>query len=148
MSALAKLLRAQLVSYDFQYYKMDVQVDFPAVILSNQKSVLPADCIVKLQDHSPTEHSRLALSENELAQIRVFLQTAKNTQVTFSEEVNRVIEEDFVKTRQKEENFSSNHLHYWIILAKSLALSQGTTTLTPAIWEQMKSLEAHRMARL
>ena len=39
-------------------------------------------------------------------------------------------------------------LHYWITLAKLLALSCGQTAITVPLWQQMRQLEAARLQRL
>jgi len=40
VNALKDLLKRQILQYEFSYHKMDVNVDFPCLVLSEAKSLL------------------------------------------------------------------------------------------------------------
>lgn len=73
--------------------------------------------------------------------------------ITFSQELAKEIEEDYINERKTEKNnllekVEPEDLHQWIILSKILAVSKGKTTLTTNEYLEAKYLEKQRIKRL
>jgi hypothetical protein len=63
------------VSYDFEYYQMEVEADVAVAILSPGKSLLPSDLVVPLQTTAAAAAASCLLPpEHDLEQIRMYLQ--------------------------------------------------------------------------
>eukprot|EP00850_Spirogloea_muscicola_P005440 SM000025S08335 [mRNA] locus=s25:142771:147905:+ [translate_table: standard] len=79
LEALKQLVEWQKVEYDFQFYKMDVPVDVPVVVLSQARSkLLPADAVVQLCPADGAPGSLAAVPEPLLEQWRAYLNAARH----------------------------------------------------------------------
>lgn len=73
--------------------------------------------------------------------------------ITFSQELAKEIEEDYINERKIEksnllEKVEPEDLHRWIILSKIIAVSRGKTILTINEYLEAKNLEKQRIQRL
>ena len=91
--------------YDFQFHSLDFPVDVPMLILSQGKSITPADCVVPL---SPTASALLsaagvdsvaATRALDIPLARQYLCAVKGLPRSLSPEVSTAIEDDMVALR-------------------------------------------------
>ncbi|ENN73511.1 hypothetical protein YQE_09762, partial [Dendroctonus ponderosae] len=126
VKTLANAIKDQKVAYDFNYYPIVYECDIPFLILSEGKSMLPSDVGIPL---APEEASIKTFSEilqaadhflnpELLTNIRKYLTQARLIKYDISEEVQVVIQEEFVRMRQNS-NITAEDLHATGLFAKS-----------------------------
>ena len=59
-----------------------------------------------------------------------------------------MIQEDFVKMRQTNKDYTGDNLHTLMVFARLMTLSYGKETLTLDAWKKAFKLEAERIGRL
>eukprot|EP00850_Spirogloea_muscicola_P020123 SM000207S06198 [mRNA] locus=s207:93308:96925:- [translate_table: standard] len=146
------LVAALVVEYDFQFYKMDVPMDAPVVVLSQARSkLLPADAVVQLRPADCAQGSLAAVPEPLLGQWRAYLTAARYMDHviggSMAKASGRVLEEDLVAARQEDRSLTPDAFHRWLTLARLLCASYGERELSVARWREARSLEAAREAR-
>lgn len=153
IQALNILIDQQFVNYDFTYHSVPIHTNVPVLVLSEGKSLFSKqlDCIVPLVPLHP--HSLpLQVEELDLGALRDYLFMCKLVlaeQYSIQDkQVELIIQNDFVTSRKQDVHVSQHTLHYWLGLARLLALSQGFTVLNEDTWRAMKNMEQARKSRL
>lgn len=138
---LKRLIKDQIIAYDFGYYPLEFQVDIPILSCSKKKSVFDElfDIKLKLKDTGKLN------DKLDLNLIRNYILTVKlnHENYTIEKDAQELIEKDFIKERQ-DNNVPQDILYHWLNLARLFTFSLGTTKLTSDIWKQMRSLEDKR----
>ncbi|XP_046383517.1 mini-chromosome maintenance complex-binding protein [Ischnura elegans] len=158
ITALGNLITQQNVDYDFQFYNMEFQANIPVLILSEGKSLLPSDVQVKLKPDSTFMNdldalfaaARHYLKDSMLDRIRKYLTVAKLADYSLSDEMQKVVQSDFVEMRKSNDasKISGDDLHRRLIVGRLLSLSMGQQTLTKDVWKRACELEDRRKASL
>ncbi|KAL6046790.1 AAA domain-containing protein [Balamuthia mandrillaris] len=152
VSALKELIQWQKVSYDFQYYRTQFECDIPVLTLSrSSKPLLPFQCQVPLRPTTPfgMERKEQQIEDQALlARCRAYLACMRNINVTIDADVSKLVEDDFVNRRQRQEggDISPELLHLWLTLARLQAMSFGEDVLTEERWNYTKALEQQRLS--
>ncbi|XP_054258530.1 mini-chromosome maintenance complex-binding protein [Macrosteles quadrilineatus] len=154
--ALNSVIVNQRMEYNFQFYGVEFHTDIPILILSEGKSLLPSDYLVPLQP-DPLCLSTISevftaathyLQEPLLTQLRNYVATVTNVTYDLSDEVQKIVQEDFVKMRQDNQKFNAQDLHSLLVLARYLSLSEGSLSLTKDCWARALQMERERKQRL
>lgn len=152
VKALENVISWQKLEYDFSYNKLEFKTNLLVMILSEGKSLLPSDCHLVLRACSPPENAQRVLnsiSADTMQQMRAFLGMARLAEYSLSPEMQRVLQDDFVKSRQQNQNnMTAEDFHLLLLLSRLMSLSCGQTSLTPELWSRVKQMEAERRARL
>ncbi|GAM18325.1 hypothetical protein SAMD00019534_015000 [Acytostelium subglobosum LB1] len=145
LSALKDIVLNQKVEYDFKYHPIEVDTDIQMLILSHGKSLTPGLCQVVMVPDQESMNDGLKVDEMMLDKFRTYLNSLMNWKLEASSEtVTKMIEEDFVSTRQKDESTPQEIFHYWLTTARLLAISFGENQITTERWLFMKELERKR----
>ncbi|XP_044735923.1 mini-chromosome maintenance complex-binding protein [Chrysoperla carnea] len=156
VQALANVVRNQRLPYDFKFYQMDYDTDIPVLIFSEGKSLLPCDFHVPLEPDSECvktlneiiEASKHFLNSNLLDRIRKFLTIARHSNCELTDDIQEVIQEDFVEMRKKDQKINSEDLHKLLVLSRLIALSEGQCKVGVDAWKRAQVLETERKSRL
>lgn len=152
VTALGNVISWQKLEYDFNYYKAEFTTNLLVLILSEGKSLLPADCHVVLKHHEaskPVERVLSSISPAIIEHMRAFLGVARLAEYSLSSEMQEILQDDFVKSRQQDHNkMTAEDFHLLLLLSRLMALSHGQNTLTSEMWSHVKQMEAERRARL
>lgn len=152
VKALENVISRQKLEYDFSYNKLEFKTNLLVMILSEGKSLLPSDCHLVLRPCSPPENAQRVLnsiSADTMQQMRAFLGMARLAEYSLSPEMQRVLQDDFVKSRQQNQNnMTAEDFHLLLLLSRLMSLSCGQSSLTPELWSRVKQMEAERRARL
>ncbi|ERL89430.1 hypothetical protein D910_06797 [Dendroctonus ponderosae] len=147
VKTLANAIKDQKVAYDFNYYPIVYECDIPFLILSEGKSMLPSDVGIPL---APEEASIKTFSEilqaadhflnpELLTNIRKYLTQARLIKYDISEEVQVVIQEEFVRMRQNS-NITAEDLHGLLVLSRLICLSEGNGVKIKLSRNKLKSV--------
>lgn len=155
VKSLANAIRDQKVAYDFNYYPIVYECDIPFLILSEGRSMLPSDVIVPLapEEASVETFGEILQAANHflnpelLADIRKYLTQARLIKYEISEDLQEVVQEEFVRMRQNS-NITAEDLHGLLVLARLICLSEGNGQLNVSCWRKACEMEAKRKARL
>jgi len=154
LKSLGNLISWQKLSYDFgPSYDIQFECDTRVLTLSEAKSLLPSDILLPLKpmlDHPDFTMIKQLIGSNEmLNKFRMYLTLIKGIEYSVSEEVQKLIEDDFVKERKANPSkVTGETLHRLLVTARLNSLTHGHNTLTPAIWTATKALETDRIGRL
>ena len=152
VAALSDIISWQKLEYDFNVYKAEFSTNLLLLILSEGKSLLPSDCHVVLKHLKPAQATSSVLSgvsPEIMERMRGYLGVARLASYSLSSEMQRVLQDDFVKSRQEDHtNMTAEDFHLLLLLARLMTLSRGQTTLTEETWYHVKEMEMERRARL
>lgn len=154
LKSLGNLISWQKLSYDFgPSYDIQFECDTRVLTLSEAKSLLPSDILLPLKpmlDHPDfTQIQQLIQSNEMLNKFRMYLTLIKGIEYSVNEDVQKIIEDDFVQERKANPTkVTGETLHRLLVTARLNSLTHGHTTLTPAIWAATKALETDRVGRL
>lgn len=152
VTALGHVISWQKLEYDFNFYKAEFTTNLLVLILSEGKSLLPSDCHVVLRQHSapqPAERVLSRISPDTMERMRAFLGVARLAEYSLSSEMQDVLQDDFVKSRQQDRrNMTAEDFHQLLLMSRLMSLSCGQSTLTPEMLNHVKQMEAERRARL
>ena len=152
VTALGNVISWQKLEYDFNYYKAEFTTNLLVLILSEGKSLLSSDCHVVLRQCNtpqPAERVLSSISPDTMEQMRAFLGVARLAEYSLSSEMQEVLQNDFVKSRQQDHsNMTAEDFHLLLLMSRLMSLSYGQSTLTPEMWTRVKQMEAERRARL
>jgi Mini-chromosome maintenance replisome factor len=163
LTAIHQLLARQQVTYDFQYHKLEFNVDVPAIVVSHTTKSLfhtSCPCVVYVEPRASSSSSSSSsssavppppLSDVKLNALRAYINHVRSARYLRSvgESLQRAIEEDFVQARQNVPTtvLSADTLHLWLTLASLIARCDGKAQLDDASWALCKRLESARMNR-
>lgn len=156
ITALGNLLRWQKVEYDFNYHHLDFEANIPVLIMSDGQSLLPADCTLPMEARGPPPGiAQIFTGINDyltpvlMEKIRCYLSLLQTLDYDISDELQKVVQDDFVEQRQQSSTkMNSDDLHMLLVLARLISLSYGQTMLTISSWEKAKEMESERKARI
>ncbi|XP_072042035.1 mini-chromosome maintenance complex-binding protein-like [Amphiura filiformis] len=158
LTALGNLIAWQKVEYDFNFHKTDFPANVTVLVLSEGKSLLPSDCQVPIQPK--TDAPNMAAIQNTIQQqitsgaidikkIRTFIGLIQLLEYTLSDDIQKIVEDDFVEARKADLNsMTQEDFHSLLVIARLLSLSTGQTSLTREVWERAKRMESARKVRL
>ena len=152
VTALENVILWQKLEYDFKFYKAEFTTNLLVLILSEGKSLLPSDCHVVLRPREASESVERILSSISPAtmeRIRAFLGLARLAEYSLTSEMQKVLQDEFVKSRQQNHsNMTAEDFHLLLLLSRLMSLSHGQNTLTSEMWAHVKQMELERRARL
>jgi hypothetical protein len=156
IKALADLINWQKVEYDYQWHPIPIPCDIPVIVLSDGESLLPKDVHIPLamqgEVHDMIEHfckldSRL--TEDNLSKLRSYITACRLGNYSLSEELQKVMQEDFVEIRQvNPKDMSVDDFHRLLGLMRALTLSFGQTACGIEMWAKAKTMEEARKERV
>nr|XP_053640674.1 mini-chromosome maintenance complex-binding protein-like [Cherax quadricarinatus] len=151
--ALGNVINWQKADYDFQYHQIEQHTNIPVLILSEGRAMITSDVEVRLEPkHTNVStaftqiHSKL--TPDLLQRLRSYLTTARLMSYTLSDEMQKMVQDDFVDSRKNENGITASDLHSLLVLARLVAVSCGETSLTPDIWRSVKILGNEQKLRL
>ncbi|XP_022246309.1 mini-chromosome maintenance complex-binding protein-like isoform X1 [Limulus polyphemus] len=155
ITALGNLIKWQRVDYDFSYHKMEFSSNVASLVLSEGRSILPTDIQVPLKPLVRPEDFdeqfgliKTYLSEGLLEKLRNYITVCKVLEFVMNEDIQKIIQDDFVHMRRENQNMTADDLHSLLVLARYLSLSVGFSTMNKESWEKAKELEKERKRRL
>lgn len=157
MAALGDVVSWQKLDYDFEFHRQPFHSDIAVLVLSEGKSLLKCDCQVPLlldlsADRTVTDTYRgidTFLTPSLLASIRTYLGHVRLLRYSVADNVQNVLEEDFVASRREgQDKMSVDDFHSLLTLARLLSLTFAETSLTSSTWQHAKSMEALRKQRI
>lgn len=153
LTALGNVINWQKADYDFQYHQIEQHTNIPVLILSEGRAMITSDVEVRLEPkHTNVStaftqiHSKL--TPDLLQRLRSYLTTARLMSYTLSDEMQKMVQDDFVDSRKNENGITASDLHSLLVLARLVAVSCGETSLTPDIWRSVKILGNEQKLRL
>ena len=153
LNALSQVARDQTVTYDFQYYKSDWDVDLPFLVLSNASKPLVTgiDCACPILPQGAYGTPPEIFSREKLRAMRSYVATvrdSKSEQFNITDEASTTVEEFYVRRRQQSENASQADLNRWLCMSRFWELSVGSTEFTDEGWKFIQRLELDRLTRV
>ncbi|XP_050301033.1 mini-chromosome maintenance complex-binding protein [Anthonomus grandis grandis] len=156
VQAIANAIKKQKVNYDFNYYPIEFDCDIPFVIFSEGKSMLPSDVHIPLKPDDQCrdtfseilEAARHFLKPELLQDIRKYLTEARLLNYEMSDNVQELVQQEFVNMRQNDGNVTADDLHSLLVLARLVCISEGKTTLDADCWQRACQMEKERKSRL
>ncbi|KAK1285285.1 Mini-chromosome maintenance complex-binding protein [Acorus calamus] len=141
------LLESQKVEYEFEYYKLEMPADVQILILSEGKSnILPADVVVPFRPSNVL--STVNTNSKDLQAWRWYLATLRELPHSIEPEMQKMIEDDMVKSRQEDRSLGANDFSRWMTMSRLISASLGETNLSLEHWKMAKELERLRKERL
>ncbi|XP_030765573.1 mini-chromosome maintenance complex-binding protein [Sitophilus oryzae] len=155
VKCLAQAIKNQKVSYDFNYYPLEYDCDIQFLIFSEGKSMLPSDVLLPLKPDDTClntfgeilEAANHFLKPELLNQIRIYLTRARLIQYEISDQVQNLVQQEFVNMRQNG-NVTAQDLHGLLVLCRLICISEGKQTLDPECWKRACEMEKERKARI
>ncbi|XP_018566587.1 mini-chromosome maintenance complex-binding protein [Anoplophora glabripennis] len=155
VKAIARAVKNQKVTYDFNYYPLEFDCDIPFLILSEGKSLINVDVHVVLKPEKICLETfaeiivaaRHFLKPELLNDIRKFLTLARLAKYEISENVEELVQNEFVNMRQRG-GATADDLHSLLVLARLLCISEGKSKLDEECWKKACKLEEQRKARI
>lgn len=150
VTALGSLITWQKLEYDFKFYKTDFLANIQVLVLSEGKSMLPCDCLLKLQGSSSVSNAVVSgLSSDVLEKFRMYLGLVRCCAYSVSEDMQKTLQDDFVQARQENpSSMTADDFHMHLLVARLMAMSYGCGSLTPELWGKVKHMENLRKTRL
>ncbi|KAK7079339.1 hypothetical protein SK128_013886 [Halocaridina rubra] len=153
LTALGNVINWQKLDYDFQFHQIEQPTNIPVLLLSEGKSMISCDARISL---SPT-HMDVATAFNKveskltpevLMRIRGYLTAVRLFEYDLSEDMQKMVQDDFVETRKNDSSISAEDLHNLLTLARLVSISCGQHNLTLDVWKSTKILENERKMRI
>lgn len=168
-NSIKDIITWQKVNYDFNYHQQEFPTNIRVLTLSETKSILPADCTLKLNanverfDSSIYENVVFNLigrkDSNLINNFRNYLTVLGSLEYKLADYVQKIVEEDIVNIRKEFIGSSSNKsnatskeklldidaIHNILIVARLQSLSYGRNELSLEQWNTAKSLEFERL---
>ncbi|KAK4053744.1 hypothetical protein OIV83_001400 [Microbotryomycetes sp. JL201] len=143
---LATTMAQQKLSYEFPFSCFELETDLPFVLLSEGKAIIPADCTVYV--HPVSNDCQLSSpTADQLERFRAYIAGAREADLNIPEEMTEVIQADFVDRRQKSvggSGMSQEDLLFRMTVARLMASSMGSLTLTKEAWFKTADLDERR----
>jgi hypothetical protein len=141
----AKVVKEQVLDYDFSFHNLSFQVDTPTLIISTSqgKGILPFDLRIQLH-HSQQNPLQGAPQPNPqvLNAWRHYLAAARVHDFSLSEPMGNMVAQTFVednKTFSKKYEDSEIFFHLSLTLGRLMASSCLETDLTTQSWAQTRT---------
>lgn len=155
LRALALSIKNQKIAYDFQYYPVEYNCDIPFLILSEGKSMLTPDCLLKLKPEASCistfeeilQAAKHFLIPDLLNELRIYLTLARHTKYEINDDIQNLVQQEFVNMRQNENSVTADDLHNLLVLARLVCISEGKNTLDDSCWKKACEMEQERKIR-
>lgn len=155
LKALSNAIRYQKVPYDFKFYSIELECDLPVIVFSEGVSLLPHDIQIPLQPDPECVHSfreildaaKHFLNPEMLLNIRRYLTQARLVEYELNEEIQELVQEEFVRMRQ-DHSVKVEDLHNLLVLGRLLSLSEGKNSLSRDVLRKAQDMEKERKSRL
>ncbi|KAK3770621.1 hypothetical protein RRG08_052961 [Elysia crispata] len=156
VKALADVIKWQRVDYDFQWHPIPVYTNVNVLVFSEGESLLPKDVHLPLlttcHDLDLASHfSKLdsRLTQENLDKLRSYISACRLINYSVSDETQKVIQDDFVETRQNDPNkMSVEDFQTLLVVVRLICLSHGQPSPNVAMWCTAKAMEETRKARV
>ncbi|XP_005093986.1 mini-chromosome maintenance complex-binding protein [Aplysia californica] len=156
VKALADVINWQKVDYDFEFHPIPVYTDVNVLILSEGESLLPKDILLPVAINNeildfPDHFAKLdgRLSPENLNKLRSYITACRLIDYSVSEETQKVIQDDFVDTRQRNpKDMTIEDFQRLLGLVRLLTLTYGLSSPTVELWNKVRSMEEERKIRL
>lgn len=156
MTALGNLISWQKVEYDFSYHRQDFMANIAVLVLSEAKSILPSDCLLPLKPQiTPDDllsHFNMlesGMTAELLTKIRTYITLAKHIDYSLQDDIQKIIQEDFVEIRKVDsKSMSVDDFHSLLNIVRLLSLSYLKNTPTQTLWRKAKNMDAERKRRI
>lgn len=153
LTALGNVINWQKIDYDFQYHPIEQHTNIPVLILSEGKSMITSDAQIRLTPtHTDVTSAfcriKSKLTPDVLRRIRLYLTAARLIDYELSEDMQKMVQDDFVESRRSDNSINAEDLHNLLILARLVTVSCGEKGLTSDVWRSVKILENERKMRL
>lgn len=148
--ALKDIVEKQQLMYDFQYYQLPMPMDVPALVLSTTRSLIGASVVLPLRSSSGmVTDGLLGLSEDDIGKIRMYLMVARAGDATVVDDATtNHLQSDIVAARKEDGTLTAETFHSWMTLARLMALSHGSGSISIEHWNLVRSLENRRTERV
>lgn len=138
---------------EYQYFRLELKVDIPVVVVSVAKSLVTTDNMIVVPLEPAADGPNAAgvspddLDEGALLRLRQYLAVMRwnDHQLGDTEEQ---IQNEFVQRRQAGQSVSQQTFERWLLVARMMSLSHGETVLTAERWAEALALEDARAARM
>ncbi|KAG9297888.1 hypothetical protein G9A89_018169 [Geosiphon pyriformis] len=149
---LAQVLRNQKLNYVFPFSNFEFNIDIGLIILSNAKSLFPADCAIPL-DHSMGINTTPSPSPDTMNNFRKYLSIMRHSEYLIPENIAEFIQRQFVSQRQEASRegtplMTPEDLFFRMNLARLVTLSFGEVELTTELWNYTQKLDRARQQRI
>ncbi|KAJ1916135.1 hypothetical protein IWQ60_008204 [Tieghemiomyces parasiticus] len=162
IQALAQILTDLKIEYRYPYQAIEFETNLRAVILSDGKSFLPADCLVPLEaaaaEAMKQEGMPVAVGDDEerAEAVRRYVASCQAIEYTIPPHMAEKIQAAYVEERKesalhsgtKEPLVNQLDLSYKLTLAKLITLSYGLAELTDEVWARTCTLDDQRKERV
>ncbi|GBG62228.1 hypothetical protein CBR_g29836 [Chara braunii] len=111
VQSLKKLMQLQQVDYDFKYHTMTMQADVQMLILSQGKSLLPADVVLPLRSTAPVIPLHEEDNRETLPKWRHYIGLAQRLGHSIDGDVRKVIEADIIAARKEDPLVGTDTFH-------------------------------------
>ncbi|KAJ1925929.1 hypothetical protein IWQ60_004244 [Tieghemiomyces parasiticus] len=162
IQALAQILTDLKIEYRYPYQAIEFETNLRAVILSDGKSFLPADCLVPLEaaaaEAIKQEGIPVAVGDDEerAEAVRRYVASCQAIEYTIPPHMAEKIQAAYVEERKesalhsgtKEPLVNQLDLSYKLTLAKLITLSYGLAELTDEVWARTCTLDDQRKERV
>ncbi|XP_071793559.1 mini-chromosome maintenance complex-binding protein-like [Asterias amurensis] len=158
LTAIGNAISWQKIDYDFEFHKTEFMTNIVFVITSEGKSLLPNDCQVAIQRSTSSKsiadiqmsiQSLISSGSINLNQIRTYLGIIPFIDYSLSDEMSKVVEQDFVDARKSDPGkMTQEDFHSLLVTARLLSISMGQASLTRDAWGRAKRMEQERKTRL
>lgn len=153
LTALGNVINWQKIDYDFQYHQIEQHTNLPVFILSEGKSMISSDAEIRLNPTHTDVGSAFSRVESKLTpdvlkRLRAYLTAARLIDYNLTEDMQKMVQDDFVESRKNDNSISADDLHHLLILARLVAVSCGDSSLNADIWRSAKILENERKIRM
>eukprot|EP00188_Purpureofilum_apyrenoidigerum_P002358 Plantae.Rhodophyta-Purpureofilum_apyrenoidigerum.ctg24557.p1 GENE.Plantae.Rhodophyta-Purpureofilum_apyrenoidigerum.ctg24557~~Plantae.Rhodophyta-Purpureofilum_apyrenoidigerum.ctg24557.p1 ORF type:complete len:631 (-),score=88.18 Plantae.Rhodophyta-Purpureofilum_apyrenoidigerum.ctg24557:93-1940(-) len=150
IATLKDLVNRQQVSYDFQFYQMDVNVDLPVIVLSTSKSLVPCDVVIRCMPQETVDTTVFPLEEAmQKMRMAVALLADPSWEFHIPMPVVSEIEQTFVKQRKESPSTTTQEsLSSLLSFARTYSRTFGESHLSVDRWRAILELDAQRRSRL
>jgi hypothetical protein len=148
VAALKQLIATQRIEVDFQYYTMPLAMDAPVLVLSQHKSLLPADVTLPVHATADALLPPQLAHDAAMAPLRAYLCGARRLPHGIAPDVGAVVEADLVAARAADPSLGQEVFHRWLTLGRLMAASAGEEALSGGAWRRVREMEHARAERL
>lgn len=159
VQALSDIIKWQKLNYDFGFHPQEFNTNIRVLILSNGKSILPNDCQLKMlipsdvnyNDYDANLEKFFAHHSLFIDNLRKYLTLVADLEYKINEQMQKLVEEDFVRLRQEalnsQDKMNVDDFHLLLVIARLQSISYGKTELNLSEWNRSKYLEKERRQR-
>jgi hypothetical protein len=152
LKALHDVVLWQKLEYDFEFHTLTFNTDYPCLITSTGRSLFSKDgncCVLPIVGPPSPQSATVEVNEQFLEVCRTYLSLIKQNEMKpVSEEVSKLIQDNFVQLRQANAKITADDFHTMLTISRYAAMSFGETELTIERFLFARTLEAQRAQRV